>query len=163
MAENKTKMVQKTESKTKPVQAVSGLENRVLHMIKKSEDSKIRQYRSKGYSRRALKLSGKMGMKDFEIQRLINSELLVREEYAESIFQSLCDKGFFDKSKLDYYSLSPKALEAMALVLRKKGLWGAAVMKILRRDLASRGMIRELRAHEPPRRTRVIPPIIGHF
>ncbi len=160
MAENKTKTV---KSKTETVQAISGVENRVLHMLKKSEDSKIRQYRSKGYSRRALKMSGKLGMKDFKIQKLISSELLVGEEYAESLFQSLCDKGFFDKSKLGFYSLSPKALEAMALVLRKKGLWGPAVIKILHRDLASRGMTRELKTHQTPKRTKVISPIIGHF
>lgn len=155
------------KKKTKAVPKISGLENRVLHTIKKSEDSKIRQYRRRGYSRRVLRAIGKMGMKDFEIQRVISSQLLVRPKYAESIFQSLYDKKFFDKSKLHFYSLSPNALTALALVLRRRGLWGPAVIKILRRDLTSRGMTKELRkelgVHQPSRRTRVIPPIIGHF
>lgn len=151
------------EKKTNAVQKISGFENKVLHIMKKLEDTKIRYYRSKGYSRRALRVSGKLGMKDSEIQRVISSELSLRSEYAESIFQSLYDRGFLDKSKLDFYSLSPKSLETMALVFRKRGLWGAAIIKILRKDLASRAMIRELRTHQPSRRTRVIPPIIGHF
>lgn len=151
------------KKKTVAVQKISGFENRVLNVIKKSEDAKIRRYRRKGYSRRALRVSGRLGRKDFEIQRVISSDLLLRPAYAKSVFQSLYDKKFLDKSKLDFYSLSSKALEAMALVLRKRGVWGPAVIKILRRELASRGMIRELRAHEPPRRTKIIPPIIGHF
>ena len=155
-----SKMVKK---KVEAVQKLSGFENRILNTLKKSEDSKIRQYRRRGYPRRVLRAIGKMGMKDFEIQRVISSQLLVREEYAASVFQLLSDKGFFDKSKLDYYSLNPKALEAMALVLRKRGLWGPAVIKILRRDLVSRGMTRELKTHRPPKRTKAIPPIIGHF
>jgi len=104
-----------------------------------------------------------MGMKEFEIQRVLRSQLLVNSKFARSIFQSLYEKEFFDKSQLDFYSLSPKALEAMALVLRRRGIWGPAVIKILRRELSSRGMIRELRAHQAPRRAKIIPPIIGHF
>jgi len=151
---------------TKKIQVapkISGFENRVLHVIKKSEDTKIRQYRRRGYSRRALRVSGKMGMKEFEIQRVLSSQLLMGREYAGSLFQSLYGKEFLDKSQLDFYSLSPRALEAMALVLRKRGIWGPAVVKILRRELRSRGMIRELRAHQPPRKAKIIPPIIGHF
>ena len=144
-------------------QKLSGLENRLLNVIKKSEDNKIRYYRRRGYSRRALRMSGKLGMKNFEVQRVISSELLVGEEYAESVFQSLYEKKFLDKSKLNFYSVNSQALEAMALVLRRKGVCVAAVIKILCRNLASRGMIRELRTHQSPRRTRVIPPIIGHF
>ena len=151
------------KKKAVAAQKLSGFENRLLNVIKKSEDNKIRYYRRRGYSRRALRMSGKLGMKNFEVQRVISSELLVGEEYAESVFQSLYEKKFLDKSKLDFYSLSHQALEAMALVLRKRGVWGAAVIKILRRELASRGMTRELRTHQSPKRTRVIPPIIGHF
>jgi len=67
------------------------------------------------------------------------------------------------KTNLDKYTLSQEATESMARELQKRGYVRAAVRRILRRQLAKRGYIRALREHEAPRRTTIIPPIIGYF
>jgi len=146
-----------------PVQKISGFQKKALDEIKEAEDVVMRQLRRRHYSLRAMRYSGRVGIAEDKMVGLFHRRFLISEEYARDILKSLCDKGLLTRTKLDLYSLSQSAIESVGYLLRKRGYVSEAVRKILRRELASRGYIKELAEHKAPRRTHVLPPIIGYF
>jgi len=145
------------------VQKLTGLQKRLLDTIKSAEDAQIAYCRRKHISRRALRFAGKLGVDEDEGAGAIRRKILVRPEYALELLHTLCDEHLLSRTKLDKYTLSQEAIESMGYLLQKRGYVGAAVSRILRRDLAKRGFIEALREHKAPRKTRVIPPIVGYF
>ena len=145
------------------VQKLTGLQKKLLDTIKSAEDAQIAYYRRKHISRRSLRFAGKLGVDEDEGIGAIRRKILVRPEYARELLHTLCDEHLLSKTKLDKYILSQEAVESMAYLLRRRGYVRSAVSRILRRDLAKRGFIEALREHKPPRKTRVIPPIVGYF
>jgi len=142
---------------------LSGFKKKLLDVVKDAEDVKIAYYRRKRISRRALRLAGKLGVDEDEGVGAIRRKILVSPEYASELLHTLHDERFLSKTKLDKYTLSQEAIESMARELQKRGYVRAAVRRILRRQLAKRGYIRALREHKAPRKTTIIPPIIGYF
>ncbi len=145
------------------IKKLTGLQKKVLDIIKSGEDAQIAYYRRRHISRRALRFAGKLGVDEDQGVGAIRHKILVRPEYAKELLQTLCDENLLSKTKLDKYGLSQEAVESMAYLLRRRGYVRAAVSRILRRDLAKRGFIEALREHKPPRKTRAIPPIVGYF
>ncbi len=146
-----------------PVKKMTGFQKRVLDTVKGAEDAVMRQLRRRRYSVRAMRQSGRVGIGEDEVVNLFHRRMLVSEQYARDILTSLYDKGLLTKTKHDLYALSQSAIESIGYLLRKRGYVSEAVRKILRRELASRGYIRELAEHRAPTRTKVLPPIIGYF
>ncbi|ODS30608.1 MAG: hypothetical protein SCARUB_04277 [Candidatus Scalindua rubra] len=151
------------KKKRPPIIKVTGFEKRTLDRVKEAEDAVMRQLRRRHYSVRAMRRSGRVGIGEDEVVNLFHRRMLISEEYARDILKSLYDKGFLTKTKYDLYALSQSAIESIGYLLRKRGYVSEAVRKILRRELASRGYIRELAEHKAPTRTKVLPPIIGYF
>ena len=142
---------------------LTGFKKKLLDIIKSAEDVQIAYYKRKHISRRALRFAGKLGVDENEGIGAIRRKILVSPEYASELLRTLRDENFLSKTKLDKYTLSHEAVESIAYLLRKRGYVRAAVRRLLRRDLAKRGYIEALREHKPPRKTRIIPPIIGYF
>ena len=145
------------------IKKLTGLQKKLLAIIKSAEDVQIAYYKRRHISRRALRFAGKLGVDEDEGVGAIRRKILVRPEYARELLHTLCDENLLSKTKLDKYILSQEAVESMAYLLRRRGYVRSAVSRILRRDLAKRGFIEALREHKAPRKTRVIPPIVGYF
>ena len=151
------------EKKRVPVKRVTGFEKRAIDRVRKAEDAVMRQLRRKRYSVRAMRRSGRVGIGEDEAVKFFHRRMLISEEYAREVLQSLYEKGLLTRTRYDLYALSQSAIESIGYLLRKRGYVSEAVRKILRRELASRGYIRELAEHKAPRRTKALPPIIGYF
>ena len=145
------------------VRKITGFQKKALDRVKEAEDAVMRQLRRRHYSVRAMRRSGRVGIEEDKAVSFFHRRMLVSEEYARDILKSLYDKGLLTRTKHDLYALSQSALESIGYLLRKRGYVSEAVRKILRRELASRGYIRELAEHRAPTRTKVLPPIIGYF
>ncbi|MEE8300136.1 MAG: hypothetical protein V3R28_02385 [Desulfatiglandales bacterium] len=146
-----------------PIKKITGFDKRAIDRIREAEDAVMRHLRRKHYSVRAMRRSGRVGIGEDEAVNFFHRRMLISEEYAREILQSLHEKGFLTKTKYDLYALSQSAIESIGYLLRKRGYVSEAVRKILRRELASRGYIRELAEHKAPSRTKALPPIIGYF
>ena len=145
------------------VRKMTGFQKKALDGVKEAEDAVMRQLRRKRYSVRAMRRSGRVGIEEDKAVELLRRSMLVSEEYARDILKSLYDKGLLTRTHHDLYAMSQSAIESVGYLLRKRGYISEAVRKILRRELASRGYIRELAEHRAPTRTKVLPPIIGYF
>lgn len=142
---------------------LTGFKKKLLDIIKDAEDVQIAYYKRKRIPRKVLRLAGKVGVNKDEGIEAIRRRILVSPEYGRELLHTLCDENLLSKTKLDKYTLSQEAIESIARELQKRGYLRDAVRRLLRRDLAKRGYIKALREHKPPRKTRVIPPIIGYF
>ncbi len=151
------------KKKRPPIKKITGFEKRTLDTVKEAEDVIMRQLRRRHYSVRAMRRSGRVGIGEEEAVSFFHKRMLISEEYAREILKSLYDKGLLTSTRYDLYALSQSSIESIGYLLRKRGYVSEAVRKILRRELASRGYIRELAEHRTPKRTKVLPPIIGYF
>ena len=145
------------------VKKLTGFKKKILDIIKELEDREIAFYRRKRIPRRSLRLAGKLGAEENIAIGAIRRRVLVSPEYAKSVLRSLCNENFLSRTKLDKYTLSQEAIESIARELQKRGYLRDAVRRLLRRDLAKRGYIKALSEHKAPRKTTIIPPIIGYF
>ena len=145
------------------INKLTGFKKKLLDIIKNAEDVEIAYYKRKHISRRALRLTGKLGVDENEGIQTIRRKILVSPEYARELLHTLHDENLLSKTKLDKYTLSKEAIESIAYLLRKRGYVRRAVWRLLRRDLAKRGFIEGLREHKPPRKNTIIPPIVGYF
>ena len=145
------------------IKKLTGFQKTLLDMVRSAEDVQIAYYRRKHISRRALRFAGKLGVDEDEGVGAIRRKILVSPKYALELLHALHDENLLSKTKLDKYTLSQEAIESVGYLLRRRGYIRSAVSRLLRRDLAKRGFIKALREHKPPRKTTVIPPIIGYF
>lgn len=145
------------------VKKLTGFKRKLLDIIKDAEDVQIAYYKRKKIPRRTLRLAGKLGVDEDEGIEAIRRKILVSPEYACELLHTLHNENLLSRTKLDKYTLSQEAIESIAYALRKRGYLRVAVKRLLRRVLAKRGYIEALREHKPPRRTTIIPPIIGYF
>lgn len=154
-----------SEKRAKKVQLkrLTGFERKLLDIIKNAEDVQIAYCKRKNIPRRLLQLTGKLGLNEDEGVGAIRRKILVSPEYSRELLHTLHNENLLSKTKLDKYTLSREALERIAYELRKIGYVRTAVNRILRGDLAKRGYIEALREHKTPRKTTIIPPIVGYF
>ncbi len=145
------------------VKRLTGFKRKLLDIIRDAEDVQIAYCKRKHISRRLLRITGKLGLDEDEGVSAIRRKILVSPEYSRELMHTLHDENLLSKTKLGKYTLSREALESIAYELRKRGFVRAAVNRILRGDLARRGYIEALREHRPPRKTTIIPPIVGYF
>lgn len=151
------------KKKKVPIKKITDLEKKVLDIVKVAEDGVMSDLRRRHYSVRAMRGSGRVGIGEERVASLFQRRMLVSEEYARDILKSLYDKGLLTKTQHDLYALSQSAIESIGYLLRKRGYVSEVVTKILRRELMSRGYIRELAEHKAPTRTKTLPPIVGYF
>lgn len=142
---------------------LTGFKKKLLDIIRDMENVQIAYYKSKKIPKRLLRLTGKLGLDEDEGVGAIRRKILVSPDYAGELLHALHDEHLLSKTKLGKYTLSQEALESIAYELQKRGYVMAAVRRLLRRDLAKRGYIEALREHKPPRKTTIIPPIVGYF
>lgn len=159
------KALVKSTKRAKKVQLkkLTGFKKKLLDIISNAENVQIAYCKRKHISRRLLRLTGKLGVDEDEGVEAIRRKILVSAENSRELLHTLHNENFLSKTKLGKYTLSQEALESIAYELQKRGYVMAAVRRLLRRDLAKRGYIEALREHKPPRKTTIIPPIVGYF